>query len=255
MDLGDGGFASGIDPGRYCREIETYLCRKNDGHLIRIAGPAFELVSGWAEQGIPLRVAFEGIDRLFERYYRKGPRRRPVHISFCDNDVQDVFDAWRRATGVPAAASTAVVGRARRARRPEEPEEEDRRRSRASLTKHLERTIAAITARRPGAPGLDDALDQIVRELDLLRAGGRPLRGEARAAAMERLRELDARLSAEARAALSRQQAEALAREADESLAPFRGRMADDAWQGARDAAVDRAARAALGLPVIAFQG
>ena len=41
----------------YCREIETYLCRKNDGHLIRVVGPSFELVSGWAAQGVPLKVA------------------------------------------------------------------------------------------------------------------------------------------------------------------------------------------------------
>ena len=29
----------------YCREIEAYLCRKNDGHLIRVVGPSFDLVS------------------------------------------------------------------------------------------------------------------------------------------------------------------------------------------------------------------
>ena len=28
----------------YCREIESYLCKKNEGHLIRIVGPAFEMV-------------------------------------------------------------------------------------------------------------------------------------------------------------------------------------------------------------------
>jgi len=60
----------------YCREIETYLCQKNDGHLIRVVGPSFGVVSGWAEQGVPLKIAFAGIDRYFERYYRKGPRRR-----------------------------------------------------------------------------------------------------------------------------------------------------------------------------------
>ena len=27
----------------YCRDIETYLCRKNDGHLIRVVGPSFDL--------------------------------------------------------------------------------------------------------------------------------------------------------------------------------------------------------------------
>ena len=243
MDVGNAP-AGAVEPGRYCREIESYLCRKNDGHLIRIVGPAFELVSGWAAQGIPLRVAFEGIDRFFERYYRKGPRRRrPVHISFCEADVQDVFESWRRATGVPAAAAEADAGGG-----------EERRQARGSLTKHLERTIAAITARRAGAaPGLDRALDQIVRELDVLRGGGKPLRGEARQEAVERLRELDARLSAEARLALSPNESDALTRQAEESLAPFRGRMTSDAWEAARVAALDRGVRAALRLPVIAF--
>src|SRR4051812_30922397 len=91
----------------YCREIEAHLCRKNDGHLIRVTGPSFDLVSGWAANGIPLKVAFRGIDRYFERYYRAGPRRRPVRIDFCDADVLDVFDEWRRAVGLPMRAGTA----------------------------------------------------------------------------------------------------------------------------------------------------
>ena len=84
----------------YCRDIEAYLCRKNDGHLIRIVGPSFERVCGWAGQGIPFKVACQGIDRYFEHYYAKGPRRRPVQIDFCEADVRDAFDAWRRAVGV-----------------------------------------------------------------------------------------------------------------------------------------------------------
>src|SRR6478752_6793081 len=87
-------------PADYCREIERYLCQKNDGHLIRVVGPSFELVSGWAAQGVPLKVALQGIDRYFERYYAKGPRRRPVKIDFCEADVLDVFDEWQRALGV-----------------------------------------------------------------------------------------------------------------------------------------------------------
>ena len=62
-----------IDPAEYCRELEAYLCRKNEGHLIRIAGPVFVQVSGWAAQGVPLTVACRGIDRYCERYYAKGP--------------------------------------------------------------------------------------------------------------------------------------------------------------------------------------
>src|SRR4029453_9178311 len=95
------------DPGSrseedYCRQLESYLCRKNDGHLIRIVGPAFEQVCGWAARGIPLKLAMRGVDRYFERYYAKGPRRRPVRIEFCEADVLDVFDEWRRALGVSA---------------------------------------------------------------------------------------------------------------------------------------------------------
>jgi len=93
-----------LDIADYCREIETYLCRKNDGHLIRVVGPSFSLVSAWAAQGVPLKIACAGIDRYFERYYRKGPRRRPVKIDFCEADVLDVFDEWRKALGVTQSA-------------------------------------------------------------------------------------------------------------------------------------------------------
>ena len=91
-----------IDVESYCRDLEAYLCQKNDGHLIRITGPAFERIEGWAQQGIPLKVAEAGIDRYFERYYRKGARRRPVQIVFCEADVLDAFDDWRRAVGLVA---------------------------------------------------------------------------------------------------------------------------------------------------------
>ena len=92
----------------YCREIEAYLCRKNEGHLIRIVGPAFEQVCGWANLGVPLKVAFRGIDQYCERYYAKGPRRRPVRIEFCEADILDLFDAWRRAIGVVQAEGAAA---------------------------------------------------------------------------------------------------------------------------------------------------
>src|SRR5215210_8198432 len=95
-----------MDPVEYCREIETYLCRKNEGHLIRIVGPAFEQVCGWATMGVPLKVAFRGIDQYCERYYAKGPRRRPVRIEFCEADVLELFDSWRRAVGVSAVTSS-----------------------------------------------------------------------------------------------------------------------------------------------------
>src|SRR5215216_1302925 len=105
MAVNDAGAADdGIDLDGYCRAIESHLCRKNDGHLIRVAGPTFDLVRGWAEQGVPLKVALGGIDRTFERYYRKGARRRPLQVSFCNADVLDAFDNWRRAIGLSGAS-------------------------------------------------------------------------------------------------------------------------------------------------------
>ena len=86
-----------IEPAEYCRQLETYLCRKNEGHLIRIVGPVFEQVCGWAAQGVPLTIACRGIDQYCERYYAKGPRRRPVRIEFCEADILELFDDWRRA--------------------------------------------------------------------------------------------------------------------------------------------------------------
>ena len=127
-------------PADYCREIETYLCRKNDGHLIRVVGPSFELVLHWERQGIPLKIAFQGIDRYFERYYRRGPRRRPVKVDFCEADVLDVFDEWRRAVGLARAvdasdaASDGAVGE-------RAAESLALRVKRSSLPEHLERVV------------------------------------------------------------------------------------------------------------------
>ena len=243
MDLGAGG---AIDVGRYCREIETHLCRKNDGHLIRIVGPSFELVSGWAAQGIPVRVVFEGVDRFFERYYRKGPRRRPVHIAFCEDDVLSAFDAWRRATGVVAACPDPADSSAVPASNTTRP--------RLGLKAHLERTIAALTARRAGAPpALDAALERAVREVDLLRAQG-AVRGEARVRVLKRLRALEEELLAGARRTVSTDQLAALTAEAEQALSPFRARMPAERWETARASALDRALRAALKLPAIAFE-
>src|SRR6188508_1440258 len=149
------------DVAEYCREIEAYLTRKNEGHLIRIAGPVFEQVSGWAAQGVPLAVAFRGIDRYCERYYAKGPRRRPVRVEFCEADVLELFDDWRRAVGVSSVSSAgAAEDDAAPADRPHD-----------SLPSHLDRAIARLTALRSSerSRAFADRLDETVRELDRLK--------------------------------------------------------------------------------------
>src|SRR5438046_3166509 len=178
---------SGNETTDYCRQIETYLCQKNEGHLIRVVGPSFDLVSGWLTQGVPLKVAFSGIDRFFERYYRKGPRRRPVKIDFCEADVLEAFDEWRHAVGF-TASSAGGAGDAEAA-----PDANADRR-RPSLPAHLERVVLRLTAARAkGGVGqeCDDVIDRVARELDAARADARGVRGDARRALIDRLTRLD----------------------------------------------------------------
>ena len=230
------------DPEAYCRDVEAYLCRKNDGHLIRIVGPAFEQVCGWAARGIPVKVVSRGIDRYFERYYSKGPRRRPVRIEFCEADVLDVFDEWRRAVGVARLSA-------------DRPSDEEPARKEGTLSAHLERLVARLTALRAGEDRrLDAVLDDIVREVDAARGGSKNLRGDARTALVERLRALDARLVQAARDVCDATTLERLDDDADRELAPFRQRMSAEAYAQSKQLCVDRLVREHLRLPVIAFE-
>jgi hypothetical protein len=234
----------------YCRQVEAYLQKKNDGHLVRIVGPAFEKVLGWAGKGVPLTAVYRGVDRYFERYYAKGPQRRPVRIEFCEADVLDVFDEWRRAVGVPMVPEVPGV--------PGVPGEEDVAsafRRKDSLSAHLERVVARLTALRAGERGALDALvDTMVRELDGVRATAKGVRGEARAVLLERLRALDAQLVTAARDACDAATLDALGDAADAELAPFRARMPQDAYARSRQSCIDQLLRERAKLPVVAFE-
>jgi hypothetical protein len=235
------------DVGEYCRHVEAYLCSKNHGHLIRIAGPSFDRVCGWATRGIPVRIVMGGIDRYVERYEAKGPRRRPVLIDFCEADIFDVFDEWRRAVGVAASGTAAQT--------PEDDGEAGRRKG-PSLAGHLQRLIARLTSLRAGgrgAPEWQAELEAVVRELDSMAAGAKALRGEARGRAVERLREIDRSLLEVLRGCCKPIEIEEIGREAADELRPFRERMSDRAYTDALAAATDRLLRERHGLPRVAF--
>jgi hypothetical protein len=226
-----------VTPENYCRDIEAYLCRKNDGHLIRIAGPAFEQVTRWAEQGIPLKIACAGIDRYCERYYRKGPRRRPVRIEFCEADVLDAFDDWRRAVGVTDQQAAPA-------------------RPRLSLAAHIERVIARLTALRASsqaASAFGDVLERVARELDQILPAAKGARGDARETLLTRLAALDRELAEAATSAADERVQQDARAQADEQLAAFRGRMAPDAYERARRVVVERHVREHFQLPAVTF--
>jgi hypothetical protein len=233
-------------PDEYCREVEAYLCRKNDGHLIRVVGPSFERVCSWAAQGIPFRIACQGIDAYFVRYYAKGVRRRPVQIDFCENDILDAFDAWRRAVGVrlPGAEANGEDARARRRKR--------------SLPEHLDRVCERVTASRAGMtplpPEFDAVMETISRETAAFRDLHGPLRGETRERITARLAELDRMMLDAARAHADSAGVRAMRAEASAELLPFRDRMPAAAYERAIESAVDRLLRERERLPTVSFE-
>lgn len=249
----------------YVRTIESHVCQKNDGHLIRVVGPAFEIVSQWERDGIPLKVALRGIDRYFERYYRAGPKRRPVRVEFCDMDVLEVFEEWRRAVGVSARSSAretpppfgaevapaAVVN----ATEPEDTGESPGSRG-PSLPSHLRRALLKLSSARVAGtigPHMDGVIDRVAEELDAVRAQSGGVRGEARRALIERLAALDRELLAAAAEGLSATTLEALGAEAAGEIASFRDRLSADAFASAVTRSRDRLLRERLGLPVLTF--
>lgn len=267
-----------MSPGEFCREIETYLCRKNDGHLIRIVGPVFQKVCGWAAQGVPIKIAYRGIDRYFERQQAKGPgpRRRPIRVEFCEADILDAFDEWRRAVGVTASAAAAGAAEAAGApgvsrdsvavdgSRGSAGETGDagsggaggagdvpaHAKRKPGLQTHIDRVMARLTQRRmDSGPKLGEVIDRVLAELDTLRAGARGVRNETRAALLERLTVIDRDLMTTAREALDPSALQDLRREAARELEPFRSRMPADAFRETSEAALERLIRERWRLP------
>jgi hypothetical protein len=232
----------GTESVDYCRAIEAYLCRKNDGHLIRVVGPSFTLVKKWEAAGVPLKIAYQGIDRYFERYYRKGPRRRPVRIDFCDADVRDVYEEWRRAVLVAEPAAQEEQGVSHR------PD--------VSLRAHLSRALARLSSARAAGfigPEFDHLIDAVSSAFDRANASTSGLRGEARKTVIDTLAELDHELVALARNALDERSLLEMDAEVREDLAHFHDTMPPDVYRRACAAALARLLRSRLQLPTLAF--
>ena len=231
-----------MDPGRFCRDVESYLCRHNEGHLIRVVGPAFEMVCGWVARGIPLSVVHRAIDRRLERQQTRGGSRRPLRIEYCEADVLDVYDEWRRAVGVTGGPDRAETPRPARRR--------------ASLATHLERSITRLTAWR-AAPDHPEALagltDRIVRELDAAQAAAKTVRGSARDRLLARLAETDDELLVGLRAAVDETLRARLRGDAERDLERYRERMPADAYRAAVRAGTDRLLREHFKLPRLVF--
>jgi hypothetical protein len=227
------------DVSQYCRDVEDHLTRVNGGHLVRIVGAGFELVRRWAEDGVPLSVVFRGIELKADRH-QIGQSRRPLRIEFCESDVRQVYDGWRRAVGLT--------------RRSEESQAPEAPRKRPSLAKHVERAIdrlGRVAGRLDLPEPFLDAIALVLQELVMLRDTAKRTRGLAREEAAAQLAAADARMMAAARQASPEDVLVMLDAQAGRELSTFRDRLAGDAWRQALDATVDRLLRDRYGLPVL----
>ncbi len=233
------------DIGAYCRDVEAYLMRANGGHLIRIVGPAFSMVRQWAEEGIPLSAVCRAIDQKAERH-RRGTSRRPLRIEFCESDVREVYETWRRAIGATAGEAAPEAGATR--------EGLGSGPARKSTTRDLERAIDRLVAvaGRLDLPeafrrGAQSLLDEVITIRDAVKG----MRGEGRAKTIAPLGALDRRLLE-----LARQTAgpalSAIHAQAEADLAPYRDRLGREQWTHAVEVTVDRGVRTHFGLPDLA---
>ena len=246
----ESGAPAVADIGGFCRAVEAHLCRVNGGHLVRIVGPAFELVAGWAREGMPLRVVLHGVDRTITRLTAKGPRRRPVRIEFCEADVRDAYDQWRRAVGVHAARAEAAPA--------DEPREAPVSARLPSLPKHLERVLVRLTsigATRVLPPSLTGAIAETIREVDGCLDASRSARGEARHVLLDRLAGIETAMTSAAIAALDESQRAAMDDQVRRELGPYRGQMPPAALRDAEHSLLGELARRHFTLPQVRLDG
>ena len=166
-----------------------------------------------------------------------------MKIDFCEADVLDAFDEWRRAAG-GRAGGRITGGRARHG-------------------------VAVVVAARPprtgghavdgGAgdrerlmPAFDALIDRVARELDAARRRRAVCAARRGRRCWPRLAALDDELL-QARATLDEAALAALPQRGGRRARGYRDRMAAEAFARARDAAVDRLVRERFGLPIVTF--
>ncbi len=247
------GTASVEDIGEFCRAVEAHLCRVNGGHLVRIVGPAFELVAGWARDGMPLRVVLHGVDRTVTRLTARGPRRRPVRIEFCDADVRDACDQWRRAVGVHAVSVPVAPDGAAGGSAVGPPAVRTR-----SLAKHLERVLvrlSSLSATQDLPPPLRDAVGAAIADVDACLDASRGARADARQVLAGRLESVERTMASTAIAALGAADRAGIDAQVASELSPYRGQMPPEALRDAEQTLRGDLARRHFGLPQVRVDG
>jgi hypothetical protein len=175
----------------------------------------------------------------------KGTRRRPVRIEFCEADILDIFEDWRRAVGIVQGAASGGP----------DPEAAPAAAPRVALSAHLERVVARLVGRRTRrSPAFEQHVERLLAEIDRLTGSSKGSRGDARMTILDRLAELDRELVEAATAELDAQAVASARREAEAEVAPLGDRLAAGMKARAIEATFERLVRESLGLPTIRYQ-
>ena len=228
----------------YCRQVEAHLTRINGGHLVRVVGPGFALVKQWADEGVPLAVVFRGIEHKAERH-AAGASKRPLRIEFCEADVRALYDDWRRAIGVTTSPVMEAGEDASTAAKPASAK-------RRSVPKSIDRAIERLgrLAGRLELPGeFRDVMSRLIEQLSSLRDELAHTRGAARDLLLERLAPLERELLDHSRQVIPPDVLREITARAEQDLAPYRDRLAPEAWSRAVSVTVDRGVGEHLELP------
>jgi len=213
----------------YYQEVESYFVARRGSPLF-ISPSEWDLVWRWEQQGIPLAVVKEGIDRVFER-----PKTllKPRRLGYCRQTVEAAFRRSRESS---------LGGRAGGAAR------ED-----TGAEAHL--TELASRLRDLGVRWLDKERELALlleRTADSVRSLSERA-GEAPEEVERELTALDGKLLAESEAVQATEVREELRREAESSLESYRERMPEKIYRSALESAYRRRLRKRLGLPTLSL--
>ena len=216
----------------YYAAVETHFVERRGSPLF-VTPAEWHLVWRWEQEGVPLHVVKEGIDRVFER---PKARLKPRRLAYCRQAVEASFRRFREAS---------VGGRKRG-----DADDFDV----ASHVEELSRRLTAVAEAQSGASeGFASTLRAAVALLDSM-ARDASDSSMARIAEFEsRLAEIESRLLAESEAAMGEVARSELRADAERMLSSYRERMPEKVYFAAVESAYHRRLRSRLQLPTLSL--
>jgi hypothetical protein len=195
----------------YFQEVEAHFVERRGSPLFITPGEWF-LIGKWEEQGIPLHVVKDGIDRVFERPQAAA---RPRKLGYCRQTVEAAFRRFREVSLGGGGDRTPA----------QEP---------FDASAHLSRIADELGSIAP----------DIATRVEDLAANGDDLR-----TIEDALGELDGELVERAEATIDDVERDSILAEAEASLASYRERMPEKVYRSALKSAYRRRLRERAALP------